>query len=133
LAPYPSEELVGISCIARGADSIFAEAVLKVGGALEVVLPCNNYRKQKVKPDYLSQFDSLIQRAATVRVMPFADANRAAYEAANEELLSHCDQLFAVWDGQAGVDRGSTASVVAQARSRSVPVEVIWPEGAARD
>jgi hypothetical protein len=126
-------ELVGVSCIARGADSIFARAVLDAGGKLEVILPSTNYRTQKVKPDHAAQFDDLINHATTVRVLPFDVANRVAYEAANEALLSACDRLFAVWDGQAGVDKGSTASVVTAARSRGVPVDVIWPDGAARD
>lgn len=67
-----------------------------------------------------------------VRVMPYEEANRVAYEATNEVLASTCDTLFAIWDGQSGVDKGSTASVVEYARSRGVPVEVIWPEGASR-
>jgi hypothetical protein len=65
--------------------------------------------------------------------MPFAEANRDAYEAANEALLTACDRLFAVWDGQGGVDKGSTVSVVLAARSRGIPVSVIWPNGVARE
>lgn len=132
LAPHADDELTGISCIARGADSIFAQAVLDVGGMLEVVLPAAGYREQKVKPDHAPQFDELMRRATTVRVLPFAHANRPAYEAANEVLVSTCDTLFAVWDGQGGADKGGTTSVVEYAQSRSVPVHVIWPEGASR-
>jgi hypothetical protein len=133
LAQFGRDELTGISCIARGADSIFAQAILDLGGHLEVVLPAEGYREKKVKPDHARQFDELIRRATTVRTMPFAEANRIAYEAANEVLVTTCDKLFAVWDGQNGVDKGSTASVVAYARSKGVPVEVIWPDGARRD
>ncbi len=132
LASYADNELTGISCVARGADSVFAQAVLDLGGKLEVILPAANYRKHKVKPDHAPQFDELVSKATTVRVMPFPKANRAAYEATNEVLVSSCNTLFAVWDGQLGVDKGSTASVVTYARSRGVPVEVIWPEGASR-
>lgn len=35
LAPYVPEGLTGVSCIAVGADSIFAEVVLDLGGAYE--------------------------------------------------------------------------------------------------
>ncbi len=132
LALYSADELTGISCIARGADSVFAQAVLDLGGKLEVLLPAADYREQKVKPDHASQFDELTRRATTVRVMPFKEANRVAYKATNEVLVSTCDTLFAVWDGQSGVDKGSTGSVVKYARSRSVPVQVIWPKGASR-
>jgi hypothetical protein len=133
LALYTAHELTGISCLARGADSVFAQAVLDLGGKLEVLLPAAGYREQKVKPDQAPQFDELTRRATTVRVMPFEEANRAAYEATNEVLVSTCDTLFAVWDGQSNIDKGSTGAVVEYARSRGVPVEVIWPQGASRD
>lgn len=94
-------DLVGVSCIARGADSVFAVAVLDVGGRLEVVLPSRNYRERKVKPDHAAQFDDLVARAAVVRVMDFDDAGREAYEAANEAVVGTCDRLIAVWDCQA--------------------------------
>ncbi|MFC9875842.1 winged helix-turn-helix transcriptional regulator [Nocardia salmonicida] len=123
--------LVGISCLARGADSVFAEAVLDAGGHLEVVLPSRDYREAKVKPDALAQFDTLIERATTVRVMDFDTAGREAYEAANEVLVGEADRMIAVWDGEVGA-RAGTGTVVALARERGVPVDVVWPRGAER-
>ncbi len=132
LAAHGGDSLVGISCLARGADTIFARAVLELGGSLEVVVPAADYRTAKVDPGDGPEFDDLVRRAARVRTLPFARANRDAYAAANEVLLGVCDELYAVWDGQSGVDRGSTGEVVAQARTRGIPVRVIWPAGAAR-
>ncbi|MFF7942220.1 hypothetical protein ACFZC5_21125 [Nocardia gamkensis] len=131
LAAYAAPDLVGVSCLARGADSMFAKAVLDAGGQLEVVLPSRNYREAQVRPDQAALFDELVDRAAAVRVMDFDDAGLEAYEAANETMLASCDRLIAVWDGAAG-QRGGTGSVVALARRRDVPVEIVWPEGAAR-
>lgn len=124
--------LVGVSCLARGADSVFAEAVLAAGGQLEVVLPSRDYREAKVKPDHAGQFDALIARATRVRVMDFAEANRDAYVAANEAVLGSVDELVAVWDSREDYGKGGTADVVATARRRGLPVTVIWPDGAAR-
>lgn len=123
--------LTGISCLARGADSIFAQAILDSGGKLEVVLPSPNYREKKVKSDHAPVFDRLIAEADIVHTLPFENVDRDAYEAANEELVSGCDQLFAVWDGQAS-GRSGTATVVEYARSRNIPVTVIWPDDASR-
>ncbi|NNH74336.1 hypothetical protein HLB23_31560 [Nocardia uniformis] len=123
--------VVGISCIARGADSVFARAVLDSGGRLEVVLPSRNYRERKVKPDHAPKFDELIARADTVRVMDFDDAGRDAYEAANEAVVGTCDRLVAVWDSQPS-EKGGTGTVVDLAREKGVPVVIIWPDGAAR-
>jgi len=132
LAPYLPDGLTGVSCAAAGADTIFAEAVLDLDGALEVILPASDYRERKVKLQHATSFDELIRRASRVRVMPYAESNRDAYQAANEALISSCDRLLAVWDGGSPTDRGGTAAVVESARSRGVPVEVLWPDGAQR-
>ncbi|MFE3458242.1 hypothetical protein ACFXKD_11900 [Nocardiopsis aegyptia] len=133
LAPYADGGLVGLSCLARGADQLFAEMVLEAGGSLEVVLPSVDYREAKVKPENLERFDGLLMRSALVRYMPYRTAGRAAYEAANEAVLGGTDLLFAVWDGQPSGGSGGTGDAVAAARSRGVPVEVLWPVGARRE
>ncbi len=125
-------DLVGISCIARGADTVFAEAVLAAGGQLEVVVPSRDYREAKVKPDDAERFDALIAKASLVRVMDFDTAGRDAYEAANEVLVGDTDRLIAVWDGKVS-ERAGTGTVVELARTRGVPVDVVWPAGAERD
>src|SRR5947209_19340538 len=60
LAAHASGGLVGVSCLARGADQLFARVVLELGGALEVVLPAADYRGRKVKLDNVEAFDELI-------------------------------------------------------------------------
>jgi hypothetical protein len=132
LTPYPPGDIVGLSCIARGADSIFAEAVLSSGGTIEVFLPAIGYRESKVKSDHREQFDRLVRQATAVHVMPYTEPNREAYEAANEALLAGCDRLYAVWDGQPASDQGGTGAVVDAARRRGIPVTVFWPPGARR-
>ncbi|MFI8977412.1 hypothetical protein ACIGO9_31350 [Nocardia asteroides] len=124
--------LVGVSCIARGADSVFAEAVLAAGGQLEVVLPSRDYREAKVKPDHLPQFDALVAQATRVRVMDFDSAGKDAYEAANAVLIGDVDRLIAVWDGEVS-QRAGTGTVVEMARENGVPVQIVWPAGAERD
>ncbi|MET9711709.1 hypothetical protein ACFW3Z_25255 [Nocardiopsis alba] len=133
LAPYKDGDLVGVSCLARGADQIFAEVVLEAGGRLEVVLPSVDYREAKVKPYNLEQFDDLLMRSTLVRCMPHKTAGRQAYEDANEAVLGGIDRLIAVWDGQPSGGKGGTGDAVEAARGRGVPVEVVWPDGARRE
>lgn len=125
-------ELVGVSCLAAGADTVFAQAVVDHGGRLEVVLPAADYRARMVSPQHAPVFDRLVAQAASVLVMPHAVAGRAAYEAANAVLLARSDRLVAVWDGRPAADRGGTAAVVEQARAGGLPVTVVWPGGARR-
>lgn len=133
LASYGDGGLTGVSCIAKGADSLFARAVLDVGGRLVVVLPSRDYRQAKVKPEHAATFDALLEAAAEVVVVPQETANRAAYEAANAVLLERADRLVAVWNGQPPTGKGGgTADVVVQARAAGIPVDVVWPPGASR-
>jgi len=133
LAEQDAAELVGVTCLARGADQVFARVVLDAGGTLEVVLPAADYRERKVKPHNAAEFDELIGKAAEVQVMPFAESNRDAYMAASEHVLATVAALVAVWDGQPSGGHGGTGDVVAAARERGIHVTVVWPQGAARD
>jgi hypothetical protein len=132
LAKEEQNGLTCITCLARGADQIFARVVLDLGGALIVVLPSPNYREQKVRPDNRAVFDELLAKAAEIQHMSFTEANREAYAAANAALLNMADKLVAIWDGQPSKDQGGTGALVEQARQLGKPVHVIWPAGAAR-
>jgi hypothetical protein len=132
LATHEPAELTGVSCAAPGADTVFAETMVELGGRLEVVLPSRSYREQKVRPEQRPRFDEILGAATRIHVMPFVDSHREAYEAANEVLLDSSETLVAIWDGQAAQDRGGTAAVVERALARRTPVRVIWPEGAER-
>ncbi|MFF4209155.1 hypothetical protein ACFYZE_07300 [Streptomyces sp. NPDC001796] len=127
------DTLIGVSCLAAGADTVFAEAVLDAGGALVVVLPSRDYRTAKVRPRQAALFDRLVAAASEVLVMPFAEAGPPAYQAANAELIARADTLVAVWDGTEPEGRGGgTADMVMEARRAGVPVRVVWPAGAER-
>ncbi|MET9084310.1 hypothetical protein ABZX77_20935 [Streptomyces sp. NPDC004237] len=126
-------DLVGVSCIAKGADSLFAEAVLAAGGRLTVVIPSQDYRHNRVKPDHAALFDQLVEAAGEVLVLPHETANRQAYEAANTVLIERADRLVAVWNGEPPTGKGGgTADTVLEAQAAGIPVDVVWPEGTAR-
>lgn len=127
------EDLVGVTCLARGADQVFARVVLDLGGRIEVVLPATDYRERKVKPDNAVEFDTLIDKTSHVHTMPFPTSDREAYMAASEHVLTTVDSMIAVWDGKPSGGHGGTADVVTAARERGIPVTVVWPEGAKRD
>ncbi|MGS2587034.1 hypothetical protein [Streptomyces hebeiensis] len=77
--------------------------------------------------------DRLVESAADVLVMPHETADRQAYESATAVLLERADRLVAVWNGEPPSGKGGgTADVVIGAREAGLPVDVIWPDGAAR-
>lgn len=129
----PGSSLVGVSCIAKGADTVFAEAVLGLGGRLIVVVPSRDYRRSTVEPAHGDAYDRLVEAAGEVVVLPYETADREAYEAANAVLIQRADRLVAVWDGAPPTGKGGgTADAVLAARGAGIPVDVVWPEGAAR-
>lgn len=132
LRAHPPETLHGVTCLAAGADQLFARAVLAAGGTFEAILPAPDYRDAVVEPANRPDFDDLVARAERVTCLPFERSGPAAYLAASEELLRRSDLLFAVWDGTTAGRLGETAQVVAIAREQDIPVRVLWPDGAVR-
>lgn len=128
------DDVVGVSCLADGADAVFAQAVLDAGGVLVAVLPAVEYRAS-LPEEFRPVYDRLLARAGRVVQLPFVTPDPHAYMEAGKRMVDELGEsasLLAVWDGLPGRGLGGTADVVAYARSRGVPVTVLWPEGAIR-
>lgn len=131
LSRLPAGVLVGVSSLADGADQLFAEAVLALGGSLEVVLPAARYR-ESLPSECLPAYDRLLACAAAVECLEHEDSTSEAHMAAGRVVVDRSDVLIAVWDGRPARGFGGTGDVVAYARERGVPVEVVWPRGVLR-
>jgi hypothetical protein len=132
LAALDSADMIGVSCLADGADQLFAQAVLDAGAQLEVIIPAVQYRAGLPESSYPA-YDRLLARAAKVDRLSRVESTEQAHMDASQIMLDRADRLFAVWDGKPARGYGGTADVVAEARRRGLPVSVIWPEGASRD
>ncbi len=128
LNQHAGRSIVGVTCLADGADQLFARAVLSVGGQVEVILPAPDYRDEIRQPVGTGRFDDLVARARTVSYTSHGNSGQSAYVAASRAMLSRSDQLLAVWDGAAG----ATADVVNEAKLLRIPTTVVWPAGARR-
>lgn len=124
--------LTVLSCVADGADTLFAHAVLDTGGALVAVVPAAGYR-DSLPVGHHATYDALITRASDVIRLDLVESDSHAHMAASLLMLDSVDELVAVWDDQPARGYGGTADVVAAARERGLPVTVVWPDGASRD
>ncbi|MFJ7204778.1 hypothetical protein ACIQWR_14700 [Streptomyces sp. NPDC098789] len=124
-------DLVGVSCIADGPDSWFAEYIVEHGGRLEVVLPAEEYR-EGLPEGHWPVYDRLMAQASEVHRTGMVTSDSAAHMAGSEILVGLVDELLAVWDGQPARGFGGTADVVSYSERTGVPVRVLWPEGAQR-
>ena len=124
-------DVTGISCLADGADQIFARAVTDLGGSLEAIIPAGRYR-DTLPAGAHSEFDRLLALAASACCLLYTKPTPESYMAAGALMVDTADVLYAVWDGQPARGPGGTADVVAYAHASGIPVNVIWPPGAQR-
>lgn len=127
-----SDGLVGMTCLARGADQAFADAVLELGGVLEVVVPASDYFTAISDPVSRERCDEYLRVASGTVTMPHETSGPAAYLSASKYLIDRCDVLLAVWDGSPPTGGGGTADAVAYARELGRTIDVVWPEGVVR-
>lgn len=114
----------GVTCLAEGADRLFAREVRGMSGTFELVLPG--------PPDGRRQTRRLLRQAQQIRQVPPDPRPEVRYANASEMMLRSCDLLIAVWDGSEDGTYGGTAHTVSLARHLGRPVHVVWPEKARR-
>jgi hypothetical protein len=132
LANHRNGELVGITCLADGADQLFARAIVDLGGSLEVVIPAMEYR-ENLPAECWPEYDTLLALAGKVHQLTHVESDSTAHMDASNIMLGLADSLMAVWDGQPARGFGGTADVVNEAQQRGLLVVVVWPAGAVRD
>lgn len=129
---HAGSHLIGLSCIADGADSLFAKAILDHGGELHVIVPARKYRDE-LPASYHPTYDHLISNAADIIRLDHEESDSTAHMDASLRMIAEADELIAVWDGKPARGYGGTADVVVAARKTGIPVTIIWPAGAERD
>lgn len=132
LADYSPNGLIGLSCLADGADTLFARAVLDRGGKLVAIIPAAKYR-EGLPEEHHTTYDALFAQASEVIELPHVESDSQAHMDGSLRMLEEADALLAVWDGKPARGYGGTADIVEAARERGVPLTVLWPEGATRD
>ena len=131
VARHADPRLVGVTLLADGPDTMFAESVLALGGALVVIVAAERYR-DGLPFEHHGTYDALLGRASEVISLDRVESDSKAHMAASLVMLDRADHLLAVWNGQPAKGYGGTADVVAAARERGIPVTVVWPAGARR-
>ncbi|MEU5222087.1 hypothetical protein AB0G55_05400 [Streptomyces toyocaensis] len=103
------------------------------GCPLTVVIPTRAGMPAMPPPRDRMATGELLTLADQVRLLTYDPASRDSCIGADERLVASSGLLLAVWDGSPSNGRDATAHLVTYARARGVPVEVLWPAGAARE
>lgn len=125
LAARTHAPLAGVSSVAAGADTIFAEAVTEqnLPWTLLLPFPVAEFRRDFADdPTGWARVEQLLPRAVRTMVEPPTDVRTDAYLEAGVRTVDECDVLLAVWNGEPAGGRGGTGEVVEYARSQAKPV-----------
>lgn len=118
--------LVGITCLAVGVDSLFAELVLQHSGAIEAVLPFPEYA-QELQAHERTKYQGLLAAASAVTILQKKQSNQQSYLEAGKRMVDIADLLLAVWDRKPAKGLGGTADIVEYASQRRRDVICLDP------
>jgi hypothetical protein len=119
--------LTGISSLAVGADQLFAELALEVGGRLHVVIPFDGYHRTFKTEDDLRHFQRLLTRAETIETLGGIGSDEDRFLAAGIRVADLSETMVVVWDAKPAKGLGGTADVVQYAQTRGLPIVHVNP------
>lgn len=105
-------DLIALSAIAEGADSIFAEVALSLKIPLEIVRPFEQYEDDFTTLRSKNLYLKLCIFAAKETLLAYKSRTTDAYFHAMQWIVTGTDILIAVWDGEEGSGKGGTADAV---------------------
>ena len=117
----------GFTCLADGADQLYAELLASQAIPYTPVLPCRRYQEAFQDEGVRERFKRFLSAAPKIVWLDFDRPSRAAFFEAGKTVVDRSDMMFAVWDGNAARGLGGTADVVAYALRRRKPVIYLNP------
>lgn len=120
--------VVGVTSLAVGADTLFAEVVLELGGSLEAIVPFADYEDGFAEGADRQLYRSLLARAARVEVLERRGTDEEAYYAAGRRVADLSGLLILVWDGKPAAGLGGTADIAEYARRTRKPFVHLNPQ-----
>ena len=124
------KELLAITSVAAGADTIFTEEAIKQNIPLQIELPfaLEEYKKDFNQAD-LEKLEDLIKGTNYNVVSAFlpndSEARKNGYLAAGQKMVDLADVVIAVWDRKPARGKGGTADIVKYAKSQNKTVMII--------
>jgi uncharacterized phage-like protein YoqJ len=99
------------SCLAIGADQLFASIVLANNIPLTAITPCKNYQKTFDEKNIIL-YKKLLNLSAKKIQLDHENKSGKAFLEAGQIVVDNSDVVFAIWDGTNSKE-GGTADIVA--------------------
>jgi hypothetical protein len=90
-------EFTGVSSLAVGADQLFAQTVLRMGGRLHIIIPCDKYETTFVDDQTLDLFRHLLEKADMVQTLGHARPSEEAFLDAGRRVVELSQVLIAIF------------------------------------
>jgi len=104
------------SCLAIGADQIFAEIILENKIPLIAIIPCVHYETTFDSKGLIS-YNKLLKQSKSIIQLNFQKPSEEAFFEAGKTVISNSDILFAIWNSLPAKGLGGTADIVSIAAS----------------
>ncbi len=112
----------GITCLAKGADQLFAQILQAKQLPFVAVLPCVQIESSFQSEEDRNLFRCLLAAASETINLPFEAPSEVAYFEGGKAVVDHSEVLIAVWNGRPARGLGGTADVVTYALENSKTV-----------
>lgn len=116
------ENILVLSSLAEGADTLFTKIAIGCGIVFEAVIPFLNYEEDFNTYESHKLYQNLLQEAAKIHRLRFQKRSNMAYLAGGKWVVNHCDVLIAVWNGLPAAGEGGTGDIVAYAMRKKRPI-----------
>ena len=108
----------GYTCLATGADELFAELLKQNNIRYTAVIPCANY-ETTFEHSVLQNFLFLKHNASKLIELKYTQPSEKAFNEAGKLVVDNSEILFAVWDGEEAEGLGGTGDIVKYAKSKN--------------
>lgn len=103
------------SCLAIGADQIFARVILANNIPLVAITPCKKY-EQTFDDNRIELYNSLLKQATNQIILDFESPSEEAFYEAGKIVVNKSDVVFAIWNSLPSKGLGGTADIVSIAK-----------------
>jgi hypothetical protein len=108
-------DVVSLSALAEGADTIFAETALSLNISLDIITPFEDYLSDFIYPAAKEKYLLLKSLARKEIRLPYTGRSEEAYSLAMKWVINNSDLLIGVWDGKPSKREGGTADTINKA------------------
>lgn len=116
------------TCLAMGADQLFAELIVEKRIPFTAIIPCVNYDSAFQNQEARTAYLRFVEMADNVMRLDFSRPSKEAFFEGGRRVVQLCQVLFAVWNGKPAKGFGGTADIVAYANEAKVRTFHLNPE-----